>query len=230
MAGKIVGWAFQQPCSPTAKLVLVKLADSSNKSGYCWPSISRIVEHTGLAERTVRKNLRLLEQTGLVLIERRKRGNRPTSNGYQLALEPVDNYVSTSEAAPLLMQTLPAGDAPPTGMACPSIRTVIEPPLNLAQQISQVGDARALEARIATLRDKLGKAVFDAWFGGAEFHDGPPVRIIVPRQFQANWIRGHFSGAIERLLGSAVQILAADEGPRPQLGRTDGDRGPLAEG
>lgn len=224
MAGKIVGWAFQQPCSPTAKLVLVKLADSSNKFGYCWPSISRIVEHTGLAERTVRKNLRLLEQIGLVLIERRRRGNRPTSNGYQLVLEPVDNYVSTSETAHSPMQALPAGDAPPTGMACPSIRTVIEPPLNLTAETPRAGDARALEARIASLGDKLGKTVFDAWFGGAEFHDGSPVRIVVPRQFQANWIRRHFSGAIERLFGSDVQILAADEGPRTELGRAEGDR------
>ena len=39
MSGKVVGWAMEQITgSPTAKLVLIKLADNANEHGICWPS------------------------------------------------------------------------------------------------------------------------------------------------------------------------------------------------
>lgn len=89
MAGKIVGWAFAQTCfNPTSKLILVKLADAaSTTQAYTWLSVSRISRETELAERTIRKHLGLLQQLGLIRIDRRMHGHRQTSNGYRLAFD-----------------------------------------------------------------------------------------------------------------------------------------------
>lgn len=51
---------------PSAKAVLISLADQANDEGYCWPSVGTIATRTCLSERTVRRALRELEDNGLL--------------------------------------------------------------------------------------------------------------------------------------------------------------------
>lgn len=81
MAIATIAWAFEQRlANPTAKLVLLALADHADGNGLCWPSISRLEQRTSLSRSSVIRALAELEQ--LRLIERTRRG--PTSNSYLL--------------------------------------------------------------------------------------------------------------------------------------------------
>ncbi len=85
MSGKVVGWAMEQRTgSPTTKLVLLKLADNSNEEGVCWPSVPLMVRHTELCERAIRKHLAVLEQRGLIAVERRNVDGAQLPNIYHL--------------------------------------------------------------------------------------------------------------------------------------------------
>jgi hypothetical protein len=88
MSGEVVGWAMKQVTgSPTSKLVLVKLADNANEEGLCWPSMKKLVDHTELSERAVRKHLLVLEKMGLIFIERRNIDGVQLKNRFQLNLQ-----------------------------------------------------------------------------------------------------------------------------------------------
>lgn len=78
MAINVLSWAFQQPLpSPTAKLVLIALADHANAEGECWPSMGRIALLAGISERQVSRHIQVLVDRGLVeKVDRRRR------NGY----------------------------------------------------------------------------------------------------------------------------------------------------
>lgn len=52
-------WPLQLP--PTAKAVLVSMADNANDTGECWPSISTIAERTCLSSRSVIRAIQELE-------------------------------------------------------------------------------------------------------------------------------------------------------------------------
>ena len=60
-------WAWEQDCpNPTAKLVLMALADHANSDGECWPSMKRVAELTGISARQVSTHISNLEQLGYV--------------------------------------------------------------------------------------------------------------------------------------------------------------------
>lgn len=88
MSGKLVGLAMERRVgSPTAKLVLVKLADQANDDGISWPSVKTICKHTELSERAVQEQIRKLEKMGLLrIVPRRREDGKSTSNVYQLLL------------------------------------------------------------------------------------------------------------------------------------------------
>ena len=56
----------RQDLSPTQKLVLLALADWANDEGLCWPSINRLVVKTGMADRSVQRLIRQIEELGFV--------------------------------------------------------------------------------------------------------------------------------------------------------------------
>ena len=56
---------------PSARLVLLCLAQHADPRGRCWPAMARIRARTGLDERTTRKVLAELEAAGAVIVERR---------------------------------------------------------------------------------------------------------------------------------------------------------------
>ncbi len=49
------------------KLVLLALADCANDEGLAWPSVATIAKKSGCNERTVQRNLRALEDAGLIV-------------------------------------------------------------------------------------------------------------------------------------------------------------------
>ena len=86
MSGRVVGWAYRQKTgSPTAKAVLVKIAENANEEGEAWPSIDRMVRETELSRRTVLLKLRELEELGLIRTEHTRNGQRQGVNHYWLA-------------------------------------------------------------------------------------------------------------------------------------------------
>lgn len=55
---------------PTAKAVLMALADYANDAGECWPSIPTLCDWTCFSERAVHGAIKWLEQSGLVVADR----------------------------------------------------------------------------------------------------------------------------------------------------------------
>lgn len=93
-------WAWATETDPTAKLVLLALADhAGGATALAWPSVARLVEMTGLSERAVQQALRRLEAGGKVARATRPGGAR--TNAYELRLEGRDGTTRT-----------PAGEAP----------------------------------------------------------------------------------------------------------------------
>ncbi|HEV8024533.1 MAG TPA: helix-turn-helix domain-containing protein, partial [Candidatus Nanopelagicales bacterium] len=67
-------WAWEQDCpNPTAKLVLMALADHANSDGECWPSMKRVAELTGISTRQVSTHITKLEDLGYVTKGARRR-------------------------------------------------------------------------------------------------------------------------------------------------------------
>jgi len=74
MSIEALNWAWSQDCpNPTAKLVLMALADHANADGECWPSMNRISELTGISSRQVSTHIVALEDLGYVTKGDRRR-------------------------------------------------------------------------------------------------------------------------------------------------------------
>lgn len=141
-------WGLTMP--PTAKSVLISLADNANDEGYCWPSISTISERTCFSERAVQNAIKWLEDSGLL------RANR--DNGRHTT------YVVT-----------PAGYAPPQDMhpaanASLPPQQVRQPPQEIPKPPQQVPSNRNKPSRTvnrtvsATAKpDDVSKQVWDDW-------------------------------------------------------------------
>lgn len=72
MAGKVVGWAFEQSrqrgLSPTQRFILVAYADNASEGeGKCWPDKDEIIEKTGYSQATVYRAIKELEAEGLLV-------------------------------------------------------------------------------------------------------------------------------------------------------------------
>jgi hypothetical protein len=83
MSIEVMNWAWQQE-TPTAssKLVLLSLADHANSDGYCWPSMKRVAELSGLSVRQVSRIITELEALGLVSKAARRRGDSGHYRGW----------------------------------------------------------------------------------------------------------------------------------------------------
>lgn len=63
--------------------------------------------------------------------------------------------------------------------------------------------------RAATLVDAIGAAKFAAWFGEADWEEGPPHVLRVAKPFAAKWIAEHFRGDLMRLYGETrIEVKA----------------------
>jgi hypothetical protein len=79
VAGKVVGWAFEQArereLSPTQRFILVAYADNAAEAdGKCWPDKEEIVEKTGYSQATVYRAINELEAADLIDFTEDSRG------------------------------------------------------------------------------------------------------------------------------------------------------------
>lgn len=79
MAGKVVGWAFEQArelkLSPTQRFVLVSYADNASEAeAKCWPDKEEIVEKTGYHQATVYRAIKELEGRELIVFTEDSKG------------------------------------------------------------------------------------------------------------------------------------------------------------
>lgn len=88
--------------TPSGLAVFMAIIMHVDNDGYCWPSIKRLVECTGLSETTVKSSLRLLEtmrinDRRLLEINARTSPNgRTTSNGYKLFPDSIEHDASVT--------------------------------------------------------------------------------------------------------------------------------------
>lgn len=130
MSTSIMGlcWPLQLP--PTAKAVLISLADQANDQGVCWPSLPGIVERTCFGRTAVIEAIRWLETAGLLSVD--KAVGR--QNRYLLQLdrlrqrcldEPVRQTNPSGRRTPPVRQTdppRPAGGLHPSGRRTRTIK------------------------------------------------------------------------------------------------------------
>jgi len=89
MSFRVTNWAWKQRVGkPSAKLVLVALADYASEDGKCWPSLRTLATRTELSRDTVLRAIRFLESKNLLIVIRRGVGRSALSNLYQLNYEP----------------------------------------------------------------------------------------------------------------------------------------------
>ena len=125
-----MNWAWGRRLKPTAKLVLMSLADAADDRGVCWPSVPTLARKCCTSTRTVQRILGELVEAGLLRAEPRFRKDRSrSSNRYCLALEGGDNLSGApdmGDRGPLTPVT-----GPPDGSVTPRTtnRTIIESPL-----------------------------------------------------------------------------------------------------
>ena len=150
-------WAFDTPCpTPSAKLVLLKLADHANDEGECWPSQGRIATDCGLTRETVNRQIKLLTDLGLLRLEHRLNGTGQQSNRYFLRCDIPSHPPVISRHTPVTTDHTPCDLS--------SHRTVIEPseedseatPLLPADPVKAIFD-RGLAMLGPTHRSLLGK-------------------------------------------------------------------------
>ncbi|HDT2094809.1 TPA: helix-turn-helix domain-containing protein [Enterobacter roggenkampii] len=88
MSSKILGNVWDACAAHDIKgaklVIMARLADYSNDDGVCYPSVETICRQLGLGESTVRTAIAELESAGWLRRESRRKGNRNTSNLYNL--------------------------------------------------------------------------------------------------------------------------------------------------
>lgn len=95
----IMGRVFnERSLPPTERFVLVTIAYHLGKNTHAWPSIRRLSEETGFAERTIQRTIRKLQSLGFLKIEPGPRSN--CTNRYRVTLRQGDNRSGvTSDAS-----------------------------------------------------------------------------------------------------------------------------------
>lgn len=86
MSVAISAWAWRQELPVAQKFVLVKLADSANDDGYCWPSLRTLERDLGMGRSSISRHVRALVVAGMMTVEQRKHSDgRRRSSYYHLA-------------------------------------------------------------------------------------------------------------------------------------------------
>jgi hypothetical protein len=119
MSKHIVTQVWETPIeSHAAKLVLLALADSMGKNGYCYPSVATIARKCSLSYRAVSAKIAELKEVGLLKVATKK----GYSNHYIVTPKPSEKTPENrfdSEEPPLNdVPTPPAPDAHPPGTTC----------------------------------------------------------------------------------------------------------------
>lgn len=109
MSVKVMGWVWDQRIASGPKITLMALADHSDDDGVCWPGARKIAEKCGLNRATVFRHLKILEETGLLTRQNRRREDGSVaSNIYIISCSWVSQNATGSHDAPI-----PSHDATP---------------------------------------------------------------------------------------------------------------------
>ena len=93
MSIKSMNWAWnQQTGSPASKVVLMKLADNADDTGYAFPSIPLIGELCEMHPRSVQRHLRKLAGRNLLCWANRYEAGVQSSNAYWLNLTNAPDF------------------------------------------------------------------------------------------------------------------------------------------
>jgi hypothetical protein len=112
-------WPLQMP--PTAKAVLISLADNANDHGACWPSLATISDRTCFSERAVQSAIKWLEASGVVVADR--------SNGRHTRYQINPNsFQPPQEPHPRISRTPAADASTPAGGASVPPQEMRQPP------------------------------------------------------------------------------------------------------
>jgi hypothetical protein len=83
MSVKIMTMVWEHaPCRENALIVLLALADWSNDSGECWPSIQKLADKTRIDRRSAQRIIRRLAKDNLITIE--EGGGRAKQHRYKI--------------------------------------------------------------------------------------------------------------------------------------------------
>ena len=94
MSIKCMNWAWsQQTGSPASKVVLMKLADNADDTGYAFPSIPLIGDLCEMHPRSVQRHIRQLADRNLICWTNRYEAGVQSSNAYWLNLNNAPDFV-----------------------------------------------------------------------------------------------------------------------------------------
>lgn len=79
-------------------VIMARLADWCSDDGVCWPSVATIARQIGAGESTVRTAIGRLEKAEWLSRKQRRKGNRNTSNIYQLNVAKLKEAASKVDA------------------------------------------------------------------------------------------------------------------------------------
>jgi hypothetical protein len=114
--------AWKLKLKSSQKLVILSLADRADCNNFCFPSISRLTEDTCLNRKTVLECIRILEELGLISVEK----GLGKGNKYTLNLEnPVPKVTPVPKTEPVPKTVLPP--VPKTVLPSPKIGTTTSP-------------------------------------------------------------------------------------------------------
>jgi DNA-binding MarR family transcriptional regulator len=113
MAIRAINWAYSLKLDPTAKALLVALADHADekKGMTCWPSLRRLTQRTCLSKNAVTKGLTRLEKAGLITRTHQFYNHHGCRSTLYTLLVPAGDHPLSPTKTPLVTQ----GDSP-----CPS--------------------------------------------------------------------------------------------------------------
>lgn len=89
MSFNAMSWAVKQDCAtPTAKLVLLMLANYADEAGSCYPSKEHLAKLCSCDTRTIHRALRYLIEAGMLAVYPRFGGDgKQTSNRYKVQVD-----------------------------------------------------------------------------------------------------------------------------------------------
>jgi len=148
----VTSWAWRQVCpTSSAKLILLKLADSCNDLGVCWPSQKYLAEHCQMSERHVRRSIEELEKLDLLAVRR----NKKTDGTWDLNVYTLSSgHPGPMEGSPADIQRTPASSetsietksslrTPTSGGPCPQCGVTPPGTVSLAEHLENVHGVRA---------------------------------------------------------------------------------------
>lgn len=135
-------WAWAQKVkNPRHKLLLLKLADSANDDGVCWPSLRTMAGHTGVSKSTLSRAAKALADAGLLRVQPTvKQDGSAGPNVYHLALgvSQIDGSVSRPKRDVTVRE--PSED--PESRPSTSSARAVQPPEYLGDRRWLIGSSR----------------------------------------------------------------------------------------